>query len=81
MKGLVNDVVWLKGPDGGEVKMSMGGYPPKEVERLKWLMIVGGWEVVSHETTTHKKWELPSWVIPYCVGVLVSAAGYWFINR
>ena len=73
MKGLVNDTIWFRGPDGGEVKMSMGGYPPKEVQRLKLAMTVGGWEVTSHETTVQSdKWTLPTWVMPFLFGVSIG---------
>lgn len=72
MKDLVNDTLWFRGPDGGEMTISLGGYPPKEITRLIRSLSNNGWELVKKEKVVQEKWELPKWVIPYCVGFIVG---------
>lgn len=79
MKDLVNDTIWCTKPDGGEVKVSMGGYTPEQVETLKQTMEDNGWVVTSAETTIKKAWSFPKWVVPYLIGIVAGVYVGWQI--
>lgn len=48
----VNDTVWFTSPDGGEIKLSFGGYREEEAKRLIGSLTRNGWELVEHKRTT-----------------------------
>lgn len=51
-KEAVEDSLVFQAPDGGEIKMTMTGYPKKEVERLKARLLENGWVFVDHAKKT-----------------------------
>ena len=74
MKGAYNDTLWFKNADGGDVKISMGGFPKEEIERLKRQYEANGWKVVSHKHTIRSFWNwIPKWFWPYAAGVIIGS--------
>lgn len=70
MNDLVNDTIWFKSPEGGEVKLSMPGYSPEEVKSMKIRMEDNGWKVVSHVTTRTNRFKL---LFPYfLLGIVIA---------
>lgn len=70
MKDLVRDTVWFKTPTGGEIKLTLPGYEPEEVENMVTKLTEQGYVVVSHETEYRSGRPFPpAWFLPFMLGV------------
>jgi len=78
MTGYINDTVWLKNKDGGEVKLSFAGYPEEEIEKTKAEFEASDWTIIDHKRTVRRFPPLPTWALPYTIGVFVGVLSSYF---
>lgn len=80
MKDLVNDTCRFRSPDGGEITISMIGYPPEKIDRFISSLEGNEWELVDHiRKVKSSTWEVPIWFYPAFLGMLVGMVGVLFL--